>query len=279
MLDEPFLRRWLRQARGGRHAPQALIEALRRLPFDNVGVARLDTHRRLRRGIPEIVFGGGKTPRQLIHIIHRLVQAGELVLVTRLDPLVFQALRRACPALRYDPVARLAYQHPDTASRLRGLVPVVTGGTSDLPVAEEAALTLQLLGSRAVRLYDVGVAGIHRILGQWRLLQRARAIIVAAGMEGALPSVVAGLVRCPVIAVPTSVGYGAGFQGLAPLLAMLNSCVPGIGVVNIDNGFGAAYLAHLINRPLAPFAGRNERRGRSGIARLSVARRRTPPRV
>ena len=222
---------------------------LRRFPIDNLGFARLDTHRRLRRGLPEIIFGEGKPPHQLIRIIQRLRQSDELVLVTRLPLGLFNAVQHAVPALRYDPVARLAYLPPRARPRLAGLVPVVTGGTSDLPVAEEAATTLQLLGSRPARVYDVGVAGIHRVLGQWRLLQRARAIIVVAGMEGALASVVAGLVRCPVIAVPTSVGYGAGFEGLAPLLAMLNSCVPGIGVVNIDNGFGAAYLAHLINAP------------------------------
>ncbi len=151
--------------------------------------------------------------------------------------------------LRYDPLARIAYHIPRSRKTLRGFVVVVTGGTSDLPIAEEARMTLELLGSRTASLYDVGVAGVHRLLSQWRLLRRARVIVVVAGMEGALASVVAGLVRCPVIAVPTSVGYGAHFQGLAPLLTMLNSCVPGIGVVNIDNGFGAAYLAHVINRP------------------------------
>jgi NCAIR mutase (PurE)-related protein len=150
--------------------------------------------------------------------------------------------------LRYNPVARLAYQPPRVRKTLRGFVSVVTGGTSDAPIAEEAALTLELLGSRAHRLHDVGVAGVHRLLSQWRLLRRSRVIIVIAGMEGALASVVAGLVACPVIAVPTSIGYGASFQGIAPLLTMLNSCVPGVGVVNIDNGFGAAYLAHLINK-------------------------------
>lgn len=193
------------------------------------------------------MLGEGKTPRQLIRIIQHLRQADDLVLVTRLSPVLFQDIQGAVPRLRYDSAARLAYLPPHRRPSLRGLVPVVTGGTSDLPVAEEAAVTLGLLGSRVVRVYDVGVAGLHRVVGQWPVLQRARAIIVVAGMEGALASVVAGLVRCPVIAVPTSIGYGAGFEGLAPLLAMLNSCVPGIGVVNIDNGFGAAYLAHLIN--------------------------------
>ena len=249
MISERRLQRWLRGVRNGQRTPRAFRDALKHLPFEDLGIARLDTHRRIRRGVPEIIFGDGKTPQQIATIARRLLAAGELVLVTRLDPHAFTELHHRIPTLRYDPAARLAF-HPSTRSRARrGLVPVLTGGTSDLPVAEEAAVTLELLGSRVVRVYDVGVAGVHRLLDQWRLLQRARVIVVIAGMEGALPSVVAGLVAAPVIAVPTSIGYGAGFQGLAPLLAMLNSCVPGIGVVNIDNGFGAAYLAHLINAP------------------------------
>jgi len=247
MLDERRLRRWMDDVRNGRLAPRAVVAALRHLPFEDLGFARLDTHRRLRRGLPEVVLGEGKTPQQLIRIVRRMDSTGESALVTRIDPSLFQAVRRALPSLCYDPVARLAYRAPASRRRLRGFVPVMTGGTSDVPVAEEAALTLELLGSRAARVYDVGVAGVHRLLAQWRLLRRARAIVVVAGMEGALASVVAGLVPCPVIAAPTSVGYGASFQGLAPLLTMLNSCVPGVGVVNIDNGFGAAYLAHLIN--------------------------------
>jgi len=249
MVTEERLKRWIREVRNGHRAPRTLIERLRHLPFEDVGVARLDTHRRLRRGLPEVVLGEGKTPEQLLRIVRRIRDAGELVLVTRLDPWAFGEIHRALPMLRYEPLARIAYHLPRSRTTLRGLVVVVTGGTSDLPVAEEARITLELLGSRVARLHDVGVAGVHRVLSQWRLLRRARVIIVVAGMEGALASVVAGLVRCPVIAVPTSVGYGAHFQGLAPLLTMLNSCVPGVGVVNIDNGFGAAYLAHVINRP------------------------------
>lgn len=226
------------------------MEALRRLPFERVGAVRLDTHRRLRRGLPEVIFSDGKTIDQLARLAQRFVRCGELLLMTRLDPERFEAIRRRVPALRYDPLARLAYHPGRRPAQRTGLVVVMTGGTSDVPVAEEAAIVLELLGSRVLRRYDVGVAGVHRLLSQWRVLQRARVIVVAAGMEGALASVVGGLVRCPVVAVPTSVGYGAGFQGLAPLLTMLNSCVPGIGVVNIDNGFGAAYLAHLINQPL-----------------------------
>jgi len=249
-MNERRLRRWLREVQAGRLAPGALLRELKRLPFENLGFARLDTHRRLRRGLPEIIFGHGKSPQQLIAIVRRLTHARELVLLTRLEPPAFEAIQEALPrlGLRYDPLARLAYYPPRSRRSLRGCVLVVTGGTSDLPIAQEAAVTLELLGSRAARLYDVGVAGLHRLLAQWPLLRRARVIVVIAGMEGALASVVAGLVGCPVIAVPTSVGYGAHFQGIAPLLTMLNSCAPGIGVVNIDNGFGAGYLAHLINQ-------------------------------
>ncbi|PIQ83535.1 MAG: 1-(5-phosphoribosyl)-5-amino-4-imidazole-carboxylate carboxylase [Candidatus Omnitrophica bacterium CG11_big_fil_rev_8_21_14_0_20_63_9] len=249
MVDEQLIQRWAKQLRTGQRTPGALIEELRRLPFDHVGSVRLDTHRRLRRGLPEVIFSDGKTTGQLIQLARRFLQAGELTLMTRLDPERYRLLHRAVPSLRYDPIARLAYHPGRRPVRSTGLVLVVTGGTSDVPIAEEAAVVLRLLGSRVTRLYDVGIAGVHRVLSQWRLLQRARVIVVAAGMEGALASVVAGLVRCPVIAIPTSVGYGASFQGIAPLLTMLNSCVPGIGVVNIDNGFGAAYLAHLINCP------------------------------
>lgn len=251
MVSEARLRRWIRAVQDGRQSPQALVEALRRLPFDDLGFARLDTHRRLRRGLPEIVYCDGKTPQQLIQIVRRIRQARELVVLTRLDAQTFNAIRPALPLLRYHPMARMAYLPQRSSRHPRGFVLVVTGGTADLPVAEEVCLTLQLLGSRTQRLYDVGVAGVHRLLSQWTLLQRARAIVAIAGMEGALASVLAGLVRCPVVAVPTSVGYGASFGGIAALLTMLNSCVPGVAVVNIDNGFGAAYLAHVINIPPA----------------------------
>ena len=249
MLSEQLIRQWAREVRTGQRTAGALVDALRRLPFDNLGFAKLDTHRRLRRGLPEVVFCEGKSPQQLLGIVRRLRRARELILLTRLDVAVFREVHRAVPTLRYEPAARLAFQPPSGRHVLRGRVLVVTGGTSDLPVAEEAVVTLGLFGSRVVRLYDVGVAGVHRLLGHWRILRQARAIVVVAGMEGALASVVAGLVAVPVVAVPTSIGYGASFQGIAPLLTMLNSCVPGVAVVNIDNGFGAAYLAHLINCP------------------------------
>ena len=249
MLDEPRLQRWIRQVRAGDRSARSLIDELRRLPFDHRGAATLDTHRRLRRGLPEVIYGDGKTPAQLIQLARRFARTGDFVLITKLSPETASTVCRAVPSLRYEPLARLAYAPAKRRQRSRGLVLVVTGGTSDVPIAEEAACTLTLLGSRCGKVYDAGVAGVHRLLAHWTLLRRARAIIVVAGMEGALASVVAGLVACPVIAVPTSIGYGASFQGIAPLLTMLNSCVPGVGVVNIDNGFGAAYLAHVINHP------------------------------
>ena len=247
MVSEPRLRRWLGEVKAGRRSIDSVVRSLRQLPVDQIGIARLDTHRRLRRGLPESVLCQGKTPEQLARIVRRFKQAQELLLLTRLDPQTALTLQQELPSLTYDPLARLGYWIPGRRAAPRGRALVASGGTADLPVAEEAALTLEILGSRTSRLYDVGVAGIHRLLNASHALDQARVIVVVAGMEGALPSVVGGLVRCPVIAVPTSVGYGAHFHGVAPLLAMLNSCVPGIAVVNIDNGFGAGYLAHIIN--------------------------------
>ena len=247
MVSEQRLRRWLREVRDGQRTIARVVGDLKRLPVDHVGFARLDTHRRLRRGLPEIILCQGKTPTQLIRLTKRLMALRELVILTRLEPTTAQLIQPALPALRYDPVARLGYWKPQRRAGRRGLVLVASAGTADLPIAEEAAVTLEILGSRTVRLYDVGVAGVHRLLNELAMLQRARAIVVVAGMEGALASVVAGLVRCPVVAVPTSIGYGAHFSGIGPLLTMLNSCVPGVAVVNIDNGFGGGYLAHVIN--------------------------------
>jgi NCAIR mutase (PurE)-related protein len=246
-MTDRQLTRWLRDVRAGRRSIASTVQALRQPPVDAMGFARLDLHRGLRRGVPEVVFCEGKTLAHVIRIAQRLVHHGQLLLLTRMDPAMAEAVQRALPQVRYAPLARLGWWVPDRRLRRRGLAVVATGGTADLPVAEEAALTLELLGSRVQRLYDVGVAGLHRVLAASELLQRARVTVVVAGMEGALPSVVAGLVRCPVVAVPTSVGYGAHYGGVAPLLTMLNSCAPGIGVVNIDNGFGGGYLAHVIN--------------------------------
>lgn len=252
MVNEPQLRRWLREVQQGRRPIEEIVRQLKQLPIDHLPFARLDTHRRLRRGLPEVILCEGKTVGQLGAIAKRMMASNEFILLTRLDSATARALQASLPAVRYDATARLGYWSPKGARRTpQGLVLVASGGTADLPVAEEAALTSQLLGSRTVRLYDVGVAGIHRVLSAFALIQRSRAIVVAAGMEGALASVVAGLARCPVIAVPTSIGYGASFAGLAALLTMLNSCVPGVAVVNIDNGFGAGYLAHVINTQAA----------------------------
>src|SRR5512142_479476 len=224
------------------------VSKLRSLPVEMVGnFAQLDQHRALRCGFPEVVFGQGKTPEQVVEIVRRLSEHNDRVLVTRVTPEMSAVVQPQIPGLVYHPAPRLLIldRLPDRTKRLG--VFVLSAGTADIPVAEEAALTADLMGNEVVRLYDVGVAGIHRLLNQVERLQQARVVVVVAGMDGALPSVVGGLVSVPVIAVPTSVGYGASFQGLAALLTMLNSCATGVAVVNIDNGFGAGVLASRIN--------------------------------
>jgi NCAIR mutase (PurE)-related protein len=223
---------------------------LRLLPFEDLGFARLDHHRALRRGFPEVIFGPGKTPEQIRQIAVRLAQQGQKVLVTKASEEAYRAVAAALPEARWNEQARAIVweSSPARGKKAGETVLVVSAGTSDIPVAEEAALTADLLGAQVERLWDVGVAGLHRLTAHRDLLLSARAVIVVAGMEGALPSVVAGLVAAPVIAVPTSVGYGASFGGVAALLAMLNTCSSGVAVVNIDNGFGAGYLAGLISR-------------------------------
>jgi NCAIR mutase (PurE)-related protein len=220
---------------------------LRDLPFEDLGFARVDHHRALRQGFPEVILGTGKSPAQIAAIAARIVARGQSLLVTRTTEDAFAAVREAVPAAVFHPDARaITLQQKDIVPG-KGPVLVAAAGTSDLPVAEEAAVTAELMGNAVDRLYDVGVAGLHRLLSAQNRLSAARVIIVVAGMEGALPSVVAGLVRVPVIAVPTSIGYGASFAGVAALLGMLNSCAGGVTVVNIDNGFGAATTASLIN--------------------------------
>jgi NCAIR mutase (PurE)-related protein len=244
----------------GRVSEREGLAALTELPGEELGFAQLDHQRALRNGLPEVVFGAGKTPEQIAGIVARLKRRGHPVLVTRLAPEVHARCARALDEGSerpgdYDPLSRTwcwSAQAPEPTGA--GTIVVACAGTADLPVAEEASRTLELFGNRVERLTDVGVAGLHRLLGRMAVLRTARAIIVVAGMEGALPSVVGGLVACPVIAVPTSVGYGASFGGLAALLAMLNSCAAGITVVNIDNGFGAACAAHLINHPVPTHA-------------------------
>ena len=228
-------------------ASDHILTALRAAPYEDLGFARVDTHRHWRQGFPEVVLGIGKTPAQIAAIAERLVSRGQTLLVTRAAPEAFEAVRTIAPAAVYHPVARTIALTAGDVPQGHGTVLIVCAGTSDLPVAEEAAVTAELMGNTVDRLHDVGVAGIHRVIREQARLRSARVIIVVAGMEGALPSVVAGLVEVPVIAVPTSIGYGASFGGVAALLGMLNSCANGVSVVNIDNGFGAACVASAIN--------------------------------
>ncbi|HEY8517363.1 MAG TPA: nickel pincer cofactor biosynthesis protein LarB [Candidatus Binatia bacterium] len=243
------LRDILARVASGALDPDSALEAIKHLPFEDLGFARVDHHRHLRVGFPEVIFGQGKAAEQIAGIAERMRDAGQNVLVTRLDAAVASEVRERIPELDYDPVSRTAVvEVTRTQVETRGTVVVIAAGTTDIPVAEEAMRTLVAFGNAAERLYDVGVSGLHRLLASKETLVRASVLIVVAGMEGALPSVVAGLVDRPVIGVPTSVGYGAAFGGLSALLGMLNSCAAGLTVVNIDNGFGAAVAASLINR-------------------------------
>ncbi|MBK6518869.1 MAG: nickel pincer cofactor biosynthesis protein LarB [Polyangiaceae bacterium] len=230
----------------GAASVEEALEQLRHLPFKDIGVATVDAHRAVRQGVPEVIFGQGKTGAQVLAISRALLESGQNVLVTRLDEPRAAELSAAIPATRYNALARVARIEPNPIERRKaaGVVAVVTGGTSDLPVAEEACETLEAVGIEVDRMFDVGVAGIHRLLHRVEQLRRASAVIAIAGMEGALPSVVGGIVSAPVIAVPTSIGYGTALAGFTPLLAMLTSCASGITVVNIDNGFGAALAVH-----------------------------------
>jgi NCAIR mutase (PurE)-related protein len=228
-------------------ATERLVEAMRAQPFTDLGFARVDHHRSVRQGFPEVVLGLGKTPAQIAAIAQEIVARGSTLLVTRASSAAYEAVRACIPNAVYHADAALITLRQQDVSPGRGTIVVAAAGTSDLPVAEEAALTAELMGNEVARVYDVGVAGIHRLLGERERLAAARVIIVVAGMEGALPSVVSGLVSVPVIGVPTSIGYGASFGGIAALLGMLNSCASGVSVVNIDNGFGAASIASLIN--------------------------------
>ncbi len=226
------------------------MDKLKHLNFEPVGeFANIDHHRTLRTGFPEVIWGPGKTPEQIVQIMQAMRQHNPVVMATRIEPAVYEQLQEQVPELVYYKLARIcAIAPPDLQPHRSGTITLVSAGTADLAVAEEAAVTAELSGFRVKRLWDVGVAGIHRLLNNRELIYEANVLIVVAGMEGALPSVVAGLADCPVIAVPTSIGYGASFNGLAPLLTMLNSCAAGVGVVNIDNGFGAAILAGQILR-------------------------------
>jgi NCAIR mutase (PurE)-related protein len=254
-MDRERLRTLLEAVRAGETTTESALESLATLPFEDIGFAHVDHHRALREGFPEVVLGLGKTPQQIAEIGARISEHAQRLLVTRATPDQYAALVARVPDAMYHPVARAISVDRIGVPGLPG-VGIVCAGTADLPVAEEAALTAALMGCTVTRLYDVGVAGLHRLLAHLKVLRSARVLIVVAGMEGALPSVIGGLVAVPVIAVPTSIGYGASFQGLAALLGMLNSCAAGVSVVNIDNGFGAGYSAALINRlPPLPVEG------------------------
>lgn len=238
----------LQQVRQGKLRIEAAVERLRDLPYEDLGYAKIDHHRSLRQGFPEVIFGRGKNPEHVEGVVRRMMPRKHNILITRGDEALFRRIRKIAPKAEFHPLSGAIAVRVDRAVRGKGNILVVSAGTTDIPVAEEALVTAETMGNRVQSLYDAGVAGIHRLLGESHMLREARVIICVAGMEGALPSVVAGLVGVPVIAVPTSVGYGASFRGLAALLGMLNSCASNIAVVNIDNGFGAGYMASIINR-------------------------------
>ncbi len=247
-MNQEHIRQLLEKVASGNLEPDKALEQLRDLPFENLGFAHIDHHRALRTGFPEVIFGQGKTREQILSIAERITEHGSQMLATRLAEDAVQALVERFPQAEHDVVARTVLVRAPRTPPRTGLVAVISAGTSDLPVAREAVVTAQAMGAHVEEIYDVGVAGLHRLLAYREQLQKARVIVVVAGMEGALASVVGGLVDIPVVAVPTSVGYGASFQGVAALLAMLNSCASGVVVVNIDNGFGAGYAAAVINR-------------------------------
>ena len=241
------IRMLLEAVREGTASVDEALLQLKRSPFEDIGYAKVDMHRSIRQGAAEVIYGAGKTPEQIIGIAKTMLESGqERILITRLSPEAAETVSTALP-LNYHPDARIGILGDMPQPTGIGKVVIATGGTSDIPVAEEAALTAEIMGSQVVRLYDVGVAGVHRLLAHLDLIMDASVIIAIAGMEGALASVVGGLADCPVIAVPTSVGYGASFGGVSALLSMLNSCASGVSVVNIDNGFGAGFLANRIN--------------------------------
>lgn len=248
-MDIRKLEDLLRRVKAGKTPIEKAIAQLKSLPFEDLGYARIDHHRSLRKGFPEVIWGEGKSSNQILSIMKEMKSKGQNVLITRLDEKKAKDIQKAFPKCRYSPRSKvLTYLIHPVRSEGKGTILVITAGTTDIPVAEEAVITAQFMGNHVETLYDVGVAGIHRLLSERERLEGARVLVVVAGMEGALPSVVGGLVDRPVIAVPTSVGYGTSFGGITALLAMLNSCASGVAVVNIDNGFGAGYMASLMNR-------------------------------
>ena len=247
-MNSNSIRKLFEAVKGGKLSPDEAVERLRHLPFEDLGFAKVDHHRTLRAGMPEVIFGEGKTPAQTAGIFARLARHGTNVLATRASRAQYAAVKKKVRKVEYRELARCIVLQQDGTQYGKGAIAVVSAGTSDIPVAEEAVVTAELMGNDVQHLYDVGVAGIHRLLANREVLAKARVVIVCAGMEGALPSVVGGLIGVPVIAVPTSVGYGASFKGITALLGMMNSCASNVSVVNIDNGFGAGYVASLINR-------------------------------
>ena len=247
-MEQKKILKLLKDVQDGKTSPEDAVLLLKKDPFENVGYAMIDHHRGLRHGISEVIFGENKTVEQIVGIISTMAARGQKnIMTTRISQKKAKKLKQALPELYYDPVSRICIYEREKEPSPHGLIVVAAAGTSDIPVAEEAVVTAETLGNNVERLYDVGVAGLHRLLNHIDVIMRARVVIVVAGMEGALASVVGGLVSCPVIAVPSSVGYGANFGGLSALLAMLNSCSGNVSVVNIDNGFGAGYISSLIN--------------------------------
>jgi NCAIR mutase (PurE)-related protein len=247
-LNAASIRKLFEQVRKREVSPDDAVARLRHMPFEDLGFAKVDHHRALRAGMPEVILGEGKTPAQVAAIFSKLARHGGNILATRANEKQFTAVKNKVRKAEYRELARAIVLQRDQTKYGKGVIAVVSAGTSDVPVAEEAVVTAELMGNEVEHFYDVGVAGIHRLLANREALTKARVVVVCAGMEGALPSVVGGLVGVPVIAVPTSIGYGSSFKGLAALLGMLNSCASNVSVVNIDNGFGAGYIASLINR-------------------------------
>jgi len=247
-MDQARLLQLLEQVRSGALGVEDAVERMRHLPYEDLGFAKLDHHRALRHGMPEVIFGKGKSPEQILEIATRLLERSPNLLATRIDPATAVLIRERVPQAEYFPLSGAVRVWRDRTVHGKGLIGVACAGTSDIPIAEEARITAEVMGNEVDEVHDIGVAGIHRLINNRERLARARVLVVCAGMEGALPSVIGGMVSCPVIAVPTSVGYGASFHGLAALLGMLNSCASNVAVVNIDNGFGAGYVASLINR-------------------------------
>lgn len=247
-MNREDIKKLIEEVRAGRVGADQAADKLSRLPYEDISFARVDHHREVRVGFPEVILGQGKTVEQIVKISERILLNSSNLLISRTSEEVFEAVSKIAPDAEFNRDARMVSVIRDRTERGEGTIAVISAGTSDIPVAEEAAVTATAMGNRVARVYDVGVAGIHRLFGARAEFESARVIIVAAGMEGALPSVVGGLVPVPVIAVPTSIGYGASFGGLAALLGMLNSCASNVTVVNIDNGFGAGFVASLINR-------------------------------